>query len=432
MAEKVREYLTTTGALEKMTAENDKTEDVPLYLETFGTIETTQKFAGFPVDVQTPLTTFEQTEEILAELKENGVNNVNVKLTGWYNGGMIHTAPAKLKVEKAIGGKNGLAKLASFAESNGFSIYPDLDFVHVSHASTFDGFDFKEHSVKTIDGRSAAFRKYSPLYQGFEERGSLIISPTAATEFYADINDEFSSIGAHGISVGTLGSELSSDHNSDYALNREDVKLMVSNILSDMENTQGSVMVSAGNAYVLPYVDHVLGVSLDSSLNINTSESIPFVGMVLHGNVEFTGSAINLDGDYDYSVLKAIENGANLYFMLSKQNTSELKQFEQFSKYYAIGYDIWKEDLIATYNKFNEAMKQVKYSYITDHKTLDTRVVKVVYENGTGFILNYNTHDIEVAGVSVDAMGFATFNADEVDFTDYSVKALNAIEIVKE
>ncbi len=432
MAAKIRDYLTKSGTFEKMTAEKDKSENVPLYLETFGTIETTQKFAGFPVDVQTPLTTFEQTEEILAELKENGVDNVNVKLTGWYNGGLKHTAPAKVKAEKAIGGKKGLIKLTEFAGANGFSIYPDLDFVHVSSSAWFDGFDFKEHSVKTIDGRSAAFRKYSPLYQGFEEHGSLIISPTAATKFYGDIKDDFSEFGAHGISVGTLGSELSSDHNSDYSLNREDVKMMVSNILSDMQDTQESVMVSAGNAYVLPYVDHILGVSLDSSLNINTSESIPFVGMVLHGNVEFSGSAINLDGDFDYSVLKAIENGANLYFILSKDNTSELKQFEQFSKYYAIGYDIWKEDLISTYGTFNEAMKKVKYSYITDHETLDTRVVKVVYENGTGFILNYNTHDIEVAGVSVGGMSFATFNADEVDFTDYTVKAVNAIEIVKE
>ena len=147
-------------------------------------------------------------------------------------------------------------------------------------------------------------------------------------------------------------------------------------------------------------------------MNINTSESIPFVGMVLHGNVEFAGSAINLDGDYDYSVLKAIENGANLYFILSKQNTSELKQFTRFSRYYAIGFDIWKDDLISTYNEFNDAMKQVKYSYITHHETLETRVVKVVYENGVGFILNYNTHPVEIDGQTVEAMSFIQITDD--------------------
>lgn len=407
MASEIRDYLVDTGVFEKMKKSADASEDVPLYLENFGTIKTTQKIAGFPLELQSPLTTFEQTRDIIDELKDNGINNVNIKLTGWYNGGLIHTAPAKLKVEKAVGGAKGLEELAEYAQENGVSLYPDIDFVYVDKASMFDGFDYKEHSVKTIDNRSAAFRKYSPLYQGFQNKGMMIISPTAMAEFYSNIKDDFAKFGVQGISVGTLGSELSSDHNEDYALNREDVKATVSNLISDMKADMGSVMLNGGNAYTLPYADHILDVSLDSSLNINTSEAVPFVGMVLHGNVEFAGTAINLDGDYDYSVLKAIENGANLYFILSKDNTSELKQFKNFSKYYAISYDIWKDDLLETYNVFNEAMKKVKYSYIVDHETLATRVVKVVYENGIGFILNYNTHAIEVDGVKVDAMSFA-------------------------
>ncbi len=409
MAAAIRDYLVETGTFTKLTQSEETSDDVSLYLETFGTIKTTKKFAGFPMDVQVPLTTFEQTEEMLTELSDGGVKNVNVKLTGWYNGGMSHTAPSKLKVEKSIGGKKGFKALAEYAEENNIGLYPDLDFVYVHKLARFDAFNYKKDSVKTIDNRSAAHRNYSALYQGFEEKGSLIISPTSMQKFYKNIRDDLNELNATGLSVGTLGSELSSDHNEDYTLNREDVKTIVSNTLSTMKEDNGSLMVDGGNAYTLPYVDHILNVSLDSSLNINTSESIPFVGMVLHGNVEFAGSAINLDGDYDYSVLKAIENGANLYFILSKDNTSEFKQFERFSKYYAIGFDIWKDDLISTYNAFNNAMKSVKYSYITHHETIDTRVVKVVYENGIGFILNYNTHPIEVDGVEVEAMSYAQF-----------------------
>lgn len=417
MAAEIRDYLVNTGTFDKLAASAEASDDVPLYLETFGTIKTTKKFAGFPMDVQVPLTTFEQTEEMLTELADSGVKNVNVKLTGWYNGGMNHTAPSKLKVEKSVGGKKGFTKLAEYAKENGIGLYPDLDFVYVHKLGRFDGFDYKEDSVKTIDNRSAAHRNYSALYQGFEDKGSLIISPTSMNSFYNDIRKDFAKLNATGLSVGTLGSELSSDHNEDYTLNREDVKTIVTNTLSEMEADNGSLMVDGGNAYTLPYVDHVLNVSLDSSLNINTSESIPFVGMVLHGNIEFAGSAINLDGDYDYSVLKAIENGANLYFILSKDNTSEFKQFERFSKYYAIGFDIWKQDLIDTYNSFNSVMKSVKYSYITHHETLETRVVKVVYENGVGFLLNYNTHPVEIDGIAVDAMSYTQFTTEDEGVT---------------
>ncbi len=410
MAAEIRDYLTATGAFTKISKGDETSDDVPLYLETFGSIKTTKKVAGFPVDVQMPLTTFEQTEDMLTELTDNGVRNINVKLTGWYNGGMSHTVPAKIKIEKAIGGKKGFAKLAAYAKENGVGLYPDFDFVYVHKLSNFDGFNYKKDSAKTIDDRSAVHREYNDLYQGFNEKGALIISPTSMNKFYDKVRDDIAKLDSTGISVSTLGSELSSDHNEDYTLNREDVKTIVTNTLSKMKEDNGSLMVEGGNAYTLPYVDHVLDVSLDSSLNINTSESIPFVGMVLHGSVEFAGSAINLDGDYDYSVLKAIENGANLYFILSKQNTSELKQFEVFSRYYAIGFDIWKEDLISTYNNFNSVMKKVKYSYITHHETLDTRVVKVVYDNGVGFILNYNTHPVEVDGQTVEAMNFIQFN----------------------
>lgn len=406
MAEEIRNYLIENGTFTKIAKGDETTDDVPLYLETFGTIKTTQKVIGFPVDVQMPLTTFEQTQDMLTELADNGVYNVNVKLTGWYNGGLRHTVPAKIKVEKAIGGKKGFEELAAYANENGVGLYPDFDFVYVHKFANFDNFNYKKDSVKTIDNRSAVYREYNDLYQGFNEKGALIISPTSMNKFYDKVRKDIMKLNTKGISVSTLGSELSSDHNEDYTLNREDVKTMVTNTLAEMKEDNGSLMVEGGNAYTLPYVDHVLDVSLDSSLNINTSESIPFVGMVLHGNVEFAGSAINLDGDYDYSVLKAIENGANLYFILSKQNTSELKQFTRFSRYYAIGFDIWKDDLISTYNEFNDAMKQVKYSYITHHETLETRVVKVVYENGVGFILNYNTHPVEFDGQTVEAMSF--------------------------
>jgi len=408
MAVEIRNYLEKNEVLSRIKSDEEANDDVPLYVENFGTIETQEKIAGFPVDVQTPLTTFEQTQNMITSLKEQGVGNINVRLTGWYNGGMIHTAPAKLKVESALGGKNGLRELTDFARENNVGIYPDIDFTYVDTFGSFDGFDYKEHSVKTIDGRSASHRIYNALYQGFEEDMNLIIAPPAMADFYEKIENNYNELGATGISVGTLGYDLNSDHNEDYTLTREDAKEYISSFLGDLDESTGSVMINGGNAYALKYADHILGVPLDSSLNINTSVSIPFVGMVLHGYTQFTGTAINLDGDYEYSMLKAMENGAGLYFMLSMDNTSELKAFPQFSKYYAIQYDIWEPKLIETYNTFNDAMKRVKYSLITEHEYLGTRIVRVAYDNGTEFILNYNTHDVTLDdGTAVEAMSFA-------------------------
>lgn len=408
MAAEVRNFLEKSGVLTKLDPEKEASDDVPLYIENFGTIKTQEKIVGFPVKLQTPLTTFEQTKDMIDELQAEGVSNINVKLTGWYNGGMEHTAPAKIKVPSSIGGNKGLVELVSYAKEKGVEIYPDLDFTYVSEFGSFDGLSTKNDTAKTMDDRSAVHRVYNALYQGFESDKKAIISPVAMLEFYENIEKKFSKFGTNAISLASIGSDLNSDFNEDYALNRDECMKMIDKFLSEVEADNEKIMVDSGNAYTLKYADHILNVPLDSSMNINTSMSVPFMGMVLHGYTEFTGPAINLDGDFDYSVLKAIENGAGLYFLVSKDNTAELKAFPEFSKYYAIRYDNWKPDIIETYKNFNESMKKVKYATISEHEYIGTRIVRVAYDNGVEFILNYNTHEAVLEdGTTVDAMGFA-------------------------
>ncbi len=407
MAKAVREYLEKTGVLTRLEEENDN-ENVPLYVENFGTIKTDEKVLGFPVKLQTSLTTFEQTEGIIDDLNKRGISNINIRLTGWYNGGMQHKAPSTLSVPGNIGGMSGLKELAKYAEEKGVGLYPDLDYTYVEKFGMFDGISESKDTAKTLDGRDAEHRVYNALYQGFENDDKSIISSGSLKKLYKKIRDEYEEIGATGISVASLGSDLNSNHDEDYVINRDQSEELVANFLKQLKKRNGSVMTDGGNAYSLGYADHILNVPLESSMNINTSQSIPFMGMVLHGYTEFAGTPINLDGDYDSSVLKAIENGASLYFMVSKENTSELKAFPEFNKYYAISYDNWASDIETTYKQFNEAMKGVKYSLIDEHEELATRLVRVKYDNGTEFVLNYNTHAVTLDdGTEVEAMSFA-------------------------
>ena len=408
MAVVLRNYLEESGVLTRLDPEKEKSDDVSLYIENFGTIKTDEKIIGFPVKLQTTLTTFEQTGDMVDDLMKRGIKNINVKLTGWYNGGMEHKAPSSLKVPGEIGGMSGLKELAKDLSKKGVNLYPDLDYTYVGQFGMFDGLSESKDLARTLDDREAVHRVYNALYQGFEEDKKSVISAGSLRKLYKKIRDKYEEIGAAGVSVGTLGSDLNSNHDEEYVLNRDEAQERVEDFLNVLKKRNGSVMVNGGNAYSFKYADHILGVPLDSSMNINTSESVPFVGMLLHGYTEFAGTPINLDGDYEYSVLKAIENGANLYFVVSKENTSELKAFPEFSKYYAISYDNWANDIETTYAQFNEVMKGVKYSLISEHETIGTRLVRVKYDNGTEFILNYNTHEVTTEdGTTVEAMSFA-------------------------
>jgi hypothetical protein len=69
-------------------------------------------------------------------------------------------------------------------------------------------------------------------------------------------------------------------------------------------------------------------------------------------------------------MLKAIENGAGLYFILSYTNTELLKEDVIYNKYYSVRYDIWFDELVERYTNVNEHLKDLQTNFIIDHDFL--------------------------------------------------------------
>ncbi len=368
MANAYRDYLETTGVISRLT--DDKvSEDMPLYIETFGSLKTTEKFLSFPVTVDTPLTTFEDIKTIYDELTEEGITNVDFRLTGYYNGGLDNTYPAKLKWVKALGGASGFKDLLSYADEKNFGVYPDFDFAYMKNNDWFDGVSQRRDLVKSIDDRYMSKREYDAAMQSFEADYALAMSPSVYEHFANKFNKHYSKYDAKGISLSTMGTDLNSDFDQDDPYNREDAKSFTTALLENLASDY-SVMLSGGNAYSLKYADHLISVPTESSDFLKASESIPFVGLVLHGYINYSGSALNMEGDIASSVLKSIENGSSLYFTLCYRNTSALKESDEYNKYYSVSYDIWKNDMIEYYKTVNDALKDLQTQRITEHEFL--------------------------------------------------------------
>ena len=380
MAVGYRDYLMEKGILAPLTSE-DLTSDIPLYIETFGALETLQKFLSVPIKTMTALTTFEDIQTMYEDLSAGGVDNVNFKLKGYANGGLEATVPYKFDIEKAVGGEKGFQDLLDYAaevnkkEDSNMGIFPDFDFAYVKYASAFDGLNERKHIAKTIDDRYSSKRAYSAT-QGMVNYYELAISPAYFYRFYEKIKETYldSYANVYGISVSSLGNALNSDFDEDEPYNREDSKNHTMTAFQHFDENYNKVMTEGGNAYSWKYVDHILGVALDSSRYNISAESIPFIGIVLHGSIQFAGSPMNMEGNIEYAILKAIENGASPYFILSYRNTQNLKENASFSKYYSVRYDIWKDDLIDTYNKLNSALSDVQDKFIIGHTKVEGAV----------------------------------------------------------
>ena len=372
MASAYSDYLVASGALSKLTEEDVKS-DIPLFIETFGTIETLEKILSVPVNVMTPLSSFEDVKSMYDELSEKGVGNINFKLTGYANGGMYASIPAALKWEKAVGGNEGFKDLVSYATEKDFGIFPDFDFVFV-RASTdtlFDALNLKKHAVKTIDGRYTSRREYSATYQSYVSYYDLAVSPEHFIYFYNKLTANYSKYTTSGISVSTLGQNVNSNFDEDAPLNREDSKTYTVKLFDQISKDYDNVMTDCGNYYSWSYVDYIVNVPLSSSRYIKASKSVPFMGVVLHSFVQFAGTPTNMEGNISYAFLKAIENGAGLYFKLVYRNAEKLKEDDKLSQNYSVRYDIWKEDMIIMYNQLNELIANVQTSRIVAHKFLD-------------------------------------------------------------
>ncbi len=401
MALAYRDYLEKTGVLSRLEAD-DVDDDIPLYIETFGTLMTTEKFMSIPVDVMTPLTTFddivtmynELSEDIVSSMKNvvaNGqaigisdasaqdFSNLNFKLTGYANGGMFSTVPYNLNWEAAVGGASGfedLVELSKDKEKGGFGIFPDFDFLYINSTDWLDGVSLDKDAVKTIDNRYTSRREYSATYQTYVGYFQYAITPSSFDRLVTKFAKNYLKYNPTGVSLSTFGTDLNSDFNEDDPLNREDSKTYTLEALAkiaDLKNDDGSnlgIMVDGGNAYTWKYIDYIVNMPLNSSRYNNSTNAVPFMGVVLHGFVQFAGTPINEEGDLEFAMLKAIENGAGIYFTLSYQNTQKLKDNARLSKYFSVRYDIWKEDIVDMYVELNNLLADLQTKLIIDHEFL--------------------------------------------------------------
>ena len=444
MANYYRDYLIARGELSKLTeAELDKYSRI--FLEVFGSLKVEEKVMTFPVTVNKALTTFQDIITMHKSLSNYGVNNMSFILTGFANGGLDNQYPTYLKWQRVLGGADGYEELVDYANKNGIEIAPNIDFSYSKELKTFSGFGYKKTASKALDGRYSSKREYDASIQMFQRKGGVVIATDAYDLAYSKFMKSAKDYEISSLATRALGSDLSSDFDEKTGyIFREQAKLNTQNMLGKLsgqaEGSQSNfnLILDAGNAYTLKYASGLLKTPLDSSRRLNTSEAIPFVGLVLHGSIEFAGDAINMEGDDRYMFLKALENGANLYFTVAMQNTELLKGTLDYNNYYSVQFEVWKNSIVRMYNEYNKVMASKQGAYITEHEFLNgeygyevyrtedieiygddaallnnSRVVRVEYENGEGFILNYNSQQIQVeyngTVYTIDSLDYATY-----------------------
>jgi hypothetical protein len=402
MASFYRSYLIKKHGLAKL----QEQEQIPFNVELIGGIPAKKFFLGIPYSSYRPLTTFSQAQDILKQLQADGIRNIKVRYTGWFNGGLNHKIPSSVSVDSKLGGKKGLAELQDFAGRNGITLYPDVSFMRVLQ----DKGDFKpkRDASRTMNGVVATVHPYdlASYFKLTYLEPTYPLSPARLPVVVDKFITGYNKLGQNGLSLHDMGDELNSDFNTKNVLTREESKKAVEEQLAKLD-AYPNLMVSGGNAYTLPYVDSVVNAPLENSGYNLTDQSVPFYEMALHGYIDYAGEALNLSDEQNtrYHVLKSLETGSGLYFTWFYEKPSVVKETE-FDYLYSASYQNWMDEAKLAYDEVNNMLSRVRTQIIKDHQMLEAGVYQTTYEDGTTIVVNYNDYAVNVGGAAVEAMGY--------------------------
>ncbi|HKL79659.1 MAG TPA: DUF5696 domain-containing protein [Mobilitalea sp.] len=403
MASTYREYL-----MAKYPELVKKTEsDLPVAVELIGAVDRTKHVFGIPTRQPDELTSYKEAKGIVEQLLSYGMTDLSIRYNGWFNDGVIHKAPNKVKLIKELGSKKDFKKLVTYTKDNNVDLYLESTFQFVYNNSISDDFMGIRDSAKFVNRKLCELLPFNPIYYG--EADYLYDYNLAKPSYYLKnidkYADEIADLGVMNIAFGDIGETLSSDYDRKNEVSREKALNLQVEKLSKLNSEGYNIMVNSGNIYAVPYADFIVDVNLASKGYNIIDEEIPFYEIVLHGLVSYSGTPVNIAADYERALLKTAETGAGLYFIFMDADSFEL-QDSRYTRYFSVDFNEWAEDTKELYQRMKADFGHLYNQYIVGHEKIGDGLYMTEYEDGTQVIVNYNESASFYNGIEVPAKDY--------------------------
>ena len=265
------------------------------------------------------------------------------------------------------------------SSSKGFSTGNAIDIVKNDSSCLFTN-TLAQHTSDTVSDRSL---------RNLNKLSKLVASVLSDTRYY-----DFT-----GYCLNEVGSVLYSDFSSNGLL-RDAAADEIAKAIAPL-STGHSTMASSGNFYMLKNIDSVINIPIKSTVSQSSAYfSIPFVQLILHGIVDYSGDAINTAINLEETLLKYIEYGACPHF---EWNYEPLTNQTKNDVFY---YDNTINTAADFYAKANETLNDLRDARMTDHYEVDDGIFCTEYDTGSMIYVNYTDSDYSTLGVVVEARSF--------------------------
>ena len=384
-----------------------KGDDVGVVVECIGQIEKTVKALGINYNERISMTDFKQVKEIATQLNSSGIDKLSIKMSGWWGGSYRNEYAGKLSLNRSLGTEKEFKELAAYLSESGIGFYPDADLQYTYKTSAFDKFS-TNNDIATLCSKSKGYRiDYNPATFCRDSEYSTpvyINTPAAIKNAFEGFMAKYKTFGIKGISLRNVGRNLDGDYNDDNGTDRQKAANMLLESLRKVSESN-SIMTNGANAYVLNCIDYCCDVPLESNRRDNTDESVPFLEMVISGNVRYSGPAINLSGDAENCILDMAAVAADAYYTVTAENFEETRDSD-YSFLYSTDFSYIKEDMVELLSKYRKDMEGLSGQRITDYKKLSQNLYRTFFADGSTVTVNYDIRDITVDGVTYAAKSY--------------------------
>ena len=379
----------------------------PASVELVGAIDKTVMKFGLPIDSVVATTTFQQAQEIIADMTGRGVQNLNVRMAGWANGGVTQQVMTDVDILRELGGKKQMTALIAKAKELNVPLYFDGVNCFAYDSGVLEGFlPFTDAARYTTREQIVLLPFDIVQYQTADWLDQYyLVRPDYAKENASNLIKALSDVDAYGVSFRDVGNLLSADYNPKRTVTREEVKSMNIDTIKEAQANGQNVMIRMGNDYAMPYATIITDMDLTGTAYSILDKNVPFYQIALHGMKDFTGEPINLAGDYMTEFLRCVEYGAGLNFTFMHKE-GEVLQDTYHSNFFGANYESWAENAAEMIAKYQADTAGLNQQRIVSHELLSADVAVTGYADGTKVYVNYGSAEYAQNGVQVPARSY--------------------------
>ena len=405
MAAAAREQLIRERILSTRTVEEQ--EYLPLDLTVIGVSDDTLfSFKRLNLKKEKTFTDFEQALDMLTRMKSKGINSIKLRYKGALSGGTDQSSIMTASLLARLGTRSDLKDLVEYVNAQNMEMYLDVNLLSAAKGDSFSS----GRTAGSIFGKKAEYNAINNSPLGKDKYAKRLLGMKYVEKSIIEILKDTRFSQFTGFCLNDVGSLLYSDYKNGF--NRQESAEMISEQLPSLTANM-KLMTDTGNFRVIKNVSFISHLPTCASQSRSAYVSVPFLQLVLHGIVGYSGEPLNFSENAKTSFLRCVEYGASPAYEWTYSDTyadKKNKSDEDSTDTVGVYYENWIASASELYERADAALKDLQAARMTSHSEIMSGVFCTEYDTGAKIYVNYTESDVTVSGITVPAGDFIRIN----------------------